>query len=173
MLNYLNLILNEHDFRDTARFSGNLSRPAVWRRHHDLIVGFNNLIRLIADTDPDAIPTWVFAATTGLGLAVIPEQRADVIGTLITLAVIAAGLEPTRTAAIIAAGRSAAARLDPHHHLDPAPAIVRGLWEITGYLDVDFGQRRQYVATLFSECGDDIARDLTRAILGLDFVQQG
>jgi hypothetical protein len=37
----------------------------------------------------------------------------------------------------------------------------------TEHLDIEVDQRRQYVTRLFSECGDDIARDLTRAILGL------
>ncbi len=163
-LGYFKQLFKEKD-GVCAHLAGVLARPAMWRDQKGLIFEFKNLIHALVRTEPGSIPSYVFAAATGLAYALVPDARSNVIGVLAATAIVGAGLEPERTASILDAARAGCARIDPDEKLDPAFAAVNHLWVLTE--DFEPESRRDFITRQFSECGDDVSRMVTRVILAL------
>lgn len=143
-----------------------LGTPALWRDHRRAIRLLAQVVPVVLEHRPDALPAWIHRVAIGIGYAFPePESSRVVTAGMLAMAVHHAGSRPEVVRDVLLATRLglSSAATDPGHSADPLEDAAELLFSsLSGRLAP--GLAAQYVLALFTESAPEDQATVARVL---------
>lgn len=144
-----------------------LGNPALWRDHQRAIRLLVQVLPVVVQHRPDALPAWVHKVATGIGYAFADSTAARIVATgVLAIAVNHAGSRPEVVRDVVLATRLglASTATDPAEAPDPLEETVRLMFRSMSE-SLTPALAAQYVRALFTELAPEDQTIVARALL--------
>jgi hypothetical protein len=140
------------------------ARPAIWADTEAAYAIWKDTVDRAAEADTTLVGRWVYAAATGVSLAMPSDRTTAVVATFIGRGIIAGRFQPTVFSDCLAAGREAC---DNQAVGDPLAATLRLLFAV---LEENLGRAgaAEVLLTLGKDLDGDDRVELRRIIFGVE-----